>query len=255
MEGKVFLVGAGPGDPGLLTVRACAVIASADVILYDQLPGPEILASLPQSAEQIDCGKYGQSHILEQDSIEALMVERARAGKQVVRLKGGDPFLFGRGGEELETLRAHGVPVEVVPGVTSAIAVPAAVGIPVTHRRYASVVTIITGHEDPDKEGSSLDWAALAKVGGTLVVLMGVGNIGEIARVLLSHGKPPSTPVAIIERGYRKDQRVTTAPLNLIATRASEEGVKPPAVIVIGGVVDLYTQSDTIDLAHLGIGP
>ncbi len=239
MRGKVFLVGSGPGSPGLMTIRAQEVIQDADVILFDQLPGPEILSSLPERSEKIDCGKWGGDHTREQEEIEALMVRRAREGKTVVRLKGGDPFVFGRGGEELETLMAEGIPVEVVPGVTSAIAVPASVGIPVTHRRWASAVTIITGHEDPAKEESALDWGALARLQGTLVILMGVKNLPAIARELISHGRDPMTPVAVIERGFRPDQRVTSAPLGEIAETCSHAGVSPPAIIVIGEVVNL----------------
>ena len=168
------------------------------------------------------------------------MVERVKAGKTVVRLKGGDPFLFGRGGEEIETLRAHGISVEVVPGVTSAIAVPEMVGIPVTHRRYASQVTFITGHEDPTKPESALDWEVLSRLKGTLVILMGVKNLPAIAAALTANGKDPATPVAIIERGLRPDQRVTVGTLADIAEKARAAGVRPPAVIVIGGVVELY---------------
>jgi len=240
VTGKAYLVGSGPGGLGLLTMRAREVIDSADVVLYDQLPGEEILATLPRDAELIDCGKYGGNHTLEQDEIEALMVERVRAGKTVVRLKGGDPFLFGRGGEEVETLREHGIAVEVVPGVTSAIAVPEMVGIPVTHRRYASQVTFITGHEDPTKPESALDWEVLARLKGTLVILMGVKNLPAIAAALTANGKDPATPVAIIERGLRPDQRVTVGTIADIAGKARAAGVRPPAVIVIGGVVELY---------------
>ena len=240
MSGKVYLVGSGPGGEGLLTRRAREVIDSADVVLFDQLPGDEILASLPQSAEKIDCGKYGRNHTLEQDEIEALIVNRAKQGMNVVRLKGGDPFLFGRGGEELEAVRHAGIPVEMVPGVSSALAVPASVGIPLTHRKYASQVTILTGNEDPTKDKPALDWQLLAKSRGTIVILMGVANLCKIAKVLMMNGKPDSTPVAIIERGLRKDRRVTTGSLATIADRAEKNGVKPPAVIVIGDVVRLY---------------
>ncbi len=240
MTGKAYLVGSGPGGLGLLTIRAREVIDGADVVLYDQLPGEEILATLPRDAELIDCGKYGGSHTLEQNEIEALMVERVKAGKTVVRLKGGDPFLFGRGGEEIETLREHGISVEVVPGVTSAIAVPEMVGIPVTHRKYASQVTFITGHEDPTKPESALDWEVLSRLKGTLVILMGVKNLPAIAAALVKHGKDPATPVAIIERGLRPDQRVTVGTLADITDKARAAGFRPPAVIVIGGVVELY---------------
>jgi uroporphyrin-III C-methyltransferase len=240
MSGKVYLVGSGPGGEGLLTQRGRTVIDSADVVLFDQLPGEEILASLPSGAEKIDCGKYGSRHMLEQDEIETLIIDRAKKGLRVVRLKGGDPFLFGRGGEELESVRNAGIPVEMVPGVSSALAVPASVGIPLTHRKYASQVTILTGNEDPTKPEPALDWQLLAKSRGTIVILMGVANIGKIADVLIRNGKAGSTLVAIIERGLRRDRRVTAGPLAAIADMAQKNGVKPPAVIVIGDVVKLY---------------
>jgi uroporphyrin-III C-methyltransferase len=240
MSSKVYLVGSGPGGTGLLTQRAADIIEAADVIFYDQLPGEEILSSLPEKAEKIDCGKFGGKHTLEQHEIETLMVDRAQKGLTVVRLKGGDPFLFGRGGEEIETLRAAGIEVEMVPGVTSALAVPASVGIPVTHRKYASQVTILTGHEDPTKPKPALDWKLLAQSRGTIVILMGVANLKNIARALVTNGKSGETPVAIIERGLRKDRRVTTGPLATIGDMAVRAGVKPPAVIVIGDVVRLY---------------
>ncbi|MBP1929611.1 uroporphyrin-III C-methyltransferase [Methanolinea mesophila] len=243
-KGKVYLVGSGPGGMGLLTVRAMEVIAGAEVILFDQLPGEEILSALPAHAEKIDCGKYGNRHTLEQEEIEDLMVRYAREGKQVVRLKGGDPFVFGRGGEEMEVLRMNDIQVELVPGVTSAVAVPGAVGIPLTHRKYASQVTILTGHEDPTKPESALDWELLARGRGTIVILMGVKNLPMIAGALVANGKDPETPVAIIERGLRKDQRVTTGPLREIGAIAGDAGVKPPAVIVIGDVVRLYREGD-----------
>jgi uroporphyrin-III C-methyltransferase len=240
MKGKVYLVGSGPGGTAFLTQRGRAVIDRADVVLFDQLPGDEILATLPARAEKIDCGKYGGKHTLEQEAIEALMVDRAKKGKIVVRLKGGDPFLFGRGGEELETVRAAGIIVEMVPGITSALAVPASVGIPLTHRKYASQVTVLTGNEDPTKPGPALDWELLAKSRGTIVILMGVANLAKIVDALIRNGKPEKTLVAIIERGLRVDRRVTTGTLATIAAMAETAGVKPPAVIVIGDVVKLY---------------
>ena len=244
MKGKVYLVGSGPGAEGLLTQRGRDVIDRAEVVLYDQLPGEDILATLPAGAEKIDCGKFGGKHNLEQDEIEALMVDRAQKGKMVVRLKGGDPFLFGRGGEELETVRAAGIEVEMVPGISSALAVPASVGIPLTHRKYASQVTVLTGNEDPTKAEPALDWELLAKSRGTIVILMGVANLGKIAGVLVKNGKPAGTKVAIIERGLRKDRRVTTGTLETIAGEAKKAGVKPPAVIVIGDVVNLYDPAE-----------
>lgn len=240
MTGKVFLVGSGPGGLGLLTAKAREVIDSADVILYDQLPGEEVLSTLPATAEKIDVGKYGGCHTMKQADIEALLVAKAKAGGNVVRLKGGDPFLFGRGGEEMETLREHGIAVEVVPGVTSGIAVPECVGIPVTHRSWASQVTFVTGHEDPEKEVSSIDWKWLAGSPGTIVIFMGVKNLPVIAELLIENGKAPETKIAVIERGFRKDQRVTCATLADIGEVAARVGVKPPAIIVIGEVVSLY---------------
>lgn len=240
MTGKVYLVGSGPGGLGLMAMRAQEVLEAADIILFDQLPGEEVLSSLPKTAEKIDVGKYGSRHTLEQDEIEDLMVKFAKEGKRVVRLKGGDSFLFGRGGEEMETMREHGIPVEVVPGITSAIAVPECVGIPVTHRKWASQVTMLTGHEDPTKEESALNWRWLAKSPGTLVILMGVKNLPQITAALMDGGMDAAKPVAIIERGMRADQRVTVGTLTDIAEKASAVGVRPPAIIVIGEVVSLY---------------
>ena len=251
MNGKVYLVGSGPGGTGLLACRARTVIDRADVVLYDQLPGEEILSSLPSHAELIDCGKYGGRHTLEQDEIEEMMVDRAKQGKNVVRLKGGDPFLFGRGGEELEAVRAAGIDVEMVPGISSALAVPASAGIPLTHRKYASQVTILTGHEDPAKPAPALDWKLLAQSRGTIVILMGVANLPKIADALILHGKNAGTPVAVIERGLRKDRRVTVGTLATIAAKAKRSRVKPPAVIVIGDVVKLYNP-DVPDLIPVG---
>ena len=240
MTGKVYLVGSGPGGLGLLTFRAREVIDAADIILYDQLPGEEIISSLPESAEKIDVGKYGGCHTMNQEDIEALLVKFAGEGKTVVRLKGGDPFVFGRGGEEMETLRKYGIEVEAVPGITSGIAVPESVGIPVTHRDFASSVTFITGHEDPKKEVSSIDWAWLAGTPGTIVIYMGVKNIPVIAEKLIGNGMSEKTKVAVIENGFRKNQRVTCTVLDELADRAERVGFKAPAIIVIGEVVSLY---------------
>ena len=241
MTGKVYLVGSGPGGLGLMTFRAREVIDSADVILYDQLPGEEILKSLPDVLK-IDVGKYGGNHTKEQDEIELLMVKYAKEEKTVVRLKGGDPFMFGRGGEEMETLRKYGIRVEMVPGVTSAIAVPECVGIPVTHRKFASQVTFLTGHEDPLKKDSAINWKWLAESPGTIVILMGVKNLPNITKALIENGMNKEKPVAIIERGLRPDQRVTVGTLETISEIAKETGVKPPAIIVIGEVVTLFEE-------------
>ena len=241
MTGKVYLVGSGPGGLGLMTYKAREVIGLADVILYDQLPGDEIIASLPD-VEKVDVGKYGGCHTKEQDEIEKLMVKYAKEGKVVVRLKGGDPFLFGRGGEEMEYLRDHGVEVGMVPGITSGIAVPECVGIPVTHRDFASQVTFLTGHEDPAKEKSAIDWRWLAGTNGTLVILMGVKNLPKITASLAENGMNTDRPVAIIEKGLRPDQRVTIGTLENISEKAEKTGVRPPAIIVIGDVVSLYRE-------------
>ena len=215
------------------------MIDKADVILYDQLPGEEIISSLPPAAEKIDVGKWGGCHTMKQEDIESLMVRLAGEGKTIVRLKGGDPFVFGRGGEEMETLRSHGISVEAVPGITSGIAVPESVGIPVTHRDFASSVTFITGHES-EKEVSSIDWVWLAKTPGTIVIYMGVKNIPQISARLIENGMSASTKVAVIENGFRENQRVTCVTLEELPKAAVRVGFKAPAIVVIGEVVSLY---------------
>lgn len=237
--GKVYLVGSGPGHPGLATIRAIEVLKKVDVVIYDHLVGKDIMGMIPPGVERIDAGKCGSRHKLQQDDINELMAKRALAGQTVARLKGGDPYLFGRGGEEAEFLLAKGVKVEVVPGVTSALAVPAAAGIPVTHRDFASAVTIVTGHDSPTKKGGRVDWAGIAHLDSTIVVLMGMKNLGRIAARLMSEGKPGDTPVAIIEKGTRSDQVVTVGDLKTIHRKAREAGAKAPAIIVIGDVVRL----------------
>lgn len=240
--GKVYLVGSGPGDPELLTLKARRLIDSADVVVYDQLPGKMILDSIPAGTEKIDAGKYAGDHTLKQDEINTVIIEKAKEGKNVIRLKGGDPYMFGRGGEEAQELVEAGIEFEIVPGITSAIAVPAYAGIPVTHRDHASMVTFITGHEDPTKDESALDWETLAKFDGTIVIFMGVKmlerNVGELIR----NGKDPQTPVALIERGTRPDQRVTVGVLENIASLAEERKVRAPAITVIGNVVKLHDE-------------
>lgn len=235
--GKVYLVGSGPGDPELLTLKARRLIDTADVVVYDQLPGKAILDSIPESTEKIDAGKYAGDHKLSQWETNELLVEKAKEGKMIVRLKGGDPYLFGRGGEEAEELVKAGIEFEVVPGITSAIAAPAYAGIPVTHRDYASMVTFITGHEDPTKDKSALDWETLAKFDGTIVILMGVKMLERNVGELMKYGKDPATPVALVERGTRPDQRVTTGTLETIVGLAKERRVKAPAITIIGDVV------------------
>ena len=238
--GKVYLVGSGPGDPELLTMKARRLIDTADVVIYDQLPGKAILDSIPQNTEKIDAGKFAGDHRLSQWETNELIVEKAKEGKMIVRLKGGDPYMFGRGGEEAEVLVEAGVEFEVVPGITSAIAAPAYAGIPVTHRDHASMVTFITGHEDPTKDETALDWETLAKFDGTIVIFMGVKMLGRNTGELLKFGKDPKTPVALIERGTRPDQRVTIGTLETIADIAKEQGVKAPAITLIGNVVKLH---------------
>jgi uroporphyrinogen III methyltransferase/synthase len=235
----VYLVGAGPGDPGLITVKGLGLLRQADVVVYDQLASPALLKEAKASAELLYVGKKAGAHALPQGGINELLVQKAAAGLMVVRLKGGDPFVFGRGGEEAEELAAAGIPFEIVPGVTSAVAVPAYAGIPVTHRRYTTLVTFITGHEDPTKDASTIPWAALGHNPGTLVFLMGVKNLGENCRQLVQAGRAPETPAAVIEKGTMLAQRTVVGTLATIAERAREAGIKPPAVLVVGGVVDL----------------
>ena len=238
-KGLVYLVGAGPGDPGLITVKGLACLQKADVVIYDRLVSPALLGEAPRGCELIDAGKSPQGHTLPQKAINALLVEKALAGKVVVRLKGGDPFLFGRGGEEAEALAEAGVPFEVVPGVTSAIAAPAYAGIPVTHRDHTSTFTVVTGHEDPTKADSSIDWQKLATGVGTLVFLMGVGNLPKIVAKLIEHGRDPRTPVAIVQQGTEARQKTVTGTLADIVERAREADIKPPAVTIVGEVVRL----------------
>jgi uroporphyrinogen III methyltransferase/synthase len=231
----VYLVGAGPGDPGLLTRRGGDLLASADVVVYDRLASPALLGLAPNHAELVDVGKAPGRAAMSQDDINALLVARGQAGLEVVRLKGGDPFVFGRGGEEAEACIAAGVPFEVVPGITSAIAAPAYAGIPVTHRTVSTHVTIVTGHEDPTKGTTDVDWEALARAGGTLVILMGAGRLRDITKRLLDGGRDPATPVAAVRWGTRPDQQTVRSTLAAIA----DAGVEAPSAIVVGAVAGL----------------
>ncbi|MGI8957580.1 MAG: uroporphyrinogen-III C-methyltransferase [Chthoniobacterales bacterium] len=242
--GRCYLVGAGPGDLGLATLRAKQLVERAEVVVYDYLCNPEILQWAPETAEIIYAGKKAGAHTLNQDEINALLVEKARAGKRVVRLKGGDPFLFGRGGEEAQALAAASIPFEVVPGVTSAIAAPAYAGIPVTHRGMTSHVTFFTGHEDPEKTESSLDFEALAKLGGTQVMLMGVERIEAIAQQMQEHGARADLPVALIRWGTTGRQEVIRGTLRDIGQRVAEQNFAPPAVAIFGEVVSLGKELD-----------
>jgi len=249
--GIVYLVGAGPGDPGLLTLRGLECLRAADVVVYDYLANPELLAHAPGAAERIYVGKKAGAHTMKQEDINALLVERGLAGRCVVRLKGGDPFVFGRGGEEALALRRAGVAVEIVPGVTSGIAAPAYAGIPVTQRGMTSVLSLVTGHEEPGKEESALDWAALARGGGTLVFYMGVGNLPAIARQLVANGRPAGTPVALISRGTLPVQQVVEGTLETIVERVATAGLKPPAITVVGEVVSLRRELAWVELRPL----
>ncbi|MDQ1382531.1 MAG: uroporphyrinogen methyltransferase / synthase [Actinomycetota bacterium] len=231
----VYLVGAGPGDPGLLTRRGEAVLRAADVVVYDRLAPRALLELARPDAELIDVGKAPGDAPMSQTDINDVLVDRGAAGREVVRLKGGDPFVFGRGGEEAEACIAAGVPFEVVPGITSAIAAAAYAGIPVTHRRVSTSFTVVTGHEDPTKGGSDTDWDALAKTGGTLVILMGAGRVAEIAEALIAGGRADGTPVAAVRYGTRPDQRTVRATLATIA----DIGVEPPSAIIVGAVAAL----------------
>lgn len=238
-RGKVYLVGAGPGDPGLITVRGLDCLRSADVIVYDRLIDDSLLDAAPPEAEKIYVGKGRGHHAKEQKDVNQLLVKKAREGKTVVRLKGGDPFVLGRGGEEAEALAMNHVPFEVVPGVSSALAVPAYAGIPVTHRRLVSSFTVITGHEDTKKGKSSISWDKISTGSDTLVFLMGMGNLAHIVHQLIKNGKPPSTPVAVISQGTSPRQRTVVGTLEDIVGRTEAESFEPPAVIVVGEVVRL----------------
>ena len=235
--GKVYLIGAGPGDPGLFTLKGKRCLEEADVVVYDYLANPRLLRYAKPNAELIYVGKQADQHTLPQEEIGRLLVARASQGKVVARLKGGDPFIFGRGGEEAEELAAAGIPFEVVPGVTSAVAAPAYAGIPLTHRDFTSTVAFVTGHEDPAKEETSIAWDKIATGIGTLVFFMGVGQLPEIVAKLTRHGRSPLTPAAVIRWGTRAEQEVVTGTLADLADKC--RGMKPPALIVVGEVVAL----------------
>jgi uroporphyrinogen III methyltransferase/synthase len=238
-KGKVFLIGAGPGDTGLFTIKGMECLRRADVVVYDELANRELLGLAREGAELLYVGKKAGNHSLPQEGINDLIVSKAIEGKDVARLKGGDPFIFGRGGEEAQQLARAGISFDVVPGVTSAIAVPAYAGIPLTHRDFTSTVAFVTGHEDPSKEGSRIAWEHLAHAAGTIVFLMGVGNLERICSELIRAGRPPATPVAVIERGTLAVQRTVTGSLESIGTIARDAGIRPPSIIVVGEVVGL----------------
>ncbi|MEV7423059.1 uroporphyrinogen-III C-methyltransferase [Streptomyces sp. NPDC091212] len=235
----VALVGGGPGDPDLITVRGRRLLAEADVVIADRLGPRDLLNELPPHVELIDAAKIPYGRAMAQEAINDALIEHAKAGKAVVRLKGGDPFVFGRGMEEAHALAAAGIACTVVPGISSSISVPGAAGIPVTHRGVAHEFTVVSGHVAPEDERSLVDWAAVARLRGTLVVLMGVDKIGSIARALMEHGKAPDTPLALIQEGTTAAQRRVDATLATVAEVVRAEEVRPPAVIVIGDVVAL----------------
>ena len=236
--GKVFLVGAGPGDPKLLTVRAIELLKQADTVIYDRLVGESILNLAPEKAEKLYVGKRTGKHEVPQDKITELIIEKALEGGRVVRLKGGDPFIFGRGGEEAEALVEKGIEFEVVPGVSSAVAAPMYAGIPLTHRDYAASVAIITGHRAGDAE-KVIDWAKIAHVVDTMVILMGIESLEAIMQKLIDGGVNPDTPAAIVESGTLQQQRTIISKISTLAKEAEEKHVKPPAVIIIGEVANL----------------
>ncbi|MFG2499070.1 uroporphyrinogen-III C-methyltransferase [Streptomyces sp. NPDC048441] len=239
----VALVGGGPGDPDLITVRGRRLLAEADVVIADRLGPRDLLDELPPHVEVIDAAKIPYGRFMAQEAINNALIEHAKQGKSVVRLKGGDPFVFGRGMEEAQALAEAGIPCTVVPGISSSISVPGAAGIPVTHRGVAHEFTVVSGHVAPDDERSLVDWPSLAKLRGTLVVLMGVDKIGRIAETLTAHGRSPETPVALIQEGTTAAQRRVDATLSTVAAQVAAHEVKPPAVIVIGDVVNVGPHS------------
>ncbi len=243
--GKVYLVGAGPGDPGLITVRGKYLLERAQVVVYDYLASRKLLKHVPSDAEFIYAGKKGGAkHMHTQEEINQMLVDHALAGKIVVRLKGGDPFIFGRGGEELEKLFEANVPFEVVPGVTSATAAATYAGIPITHRNYTASVAFLTGHEDPTKENSNIDWEKLATGAGTIVVYMGIKNLPIIVDNLLKHGRDPKTPVAVVRWASTPEQRTVVGSLDTIKDVVKDAGIKPPSLIIVGEVVKLRNTID-----------
>ncbi len=237
--GKVYLVGAGPGDPGLITVKGKKCIEEADVILYDRLINKELLNYAKDDAELIYCGKLPDYHLMKQETINHFLVKNAKKGKMVTRLKGGDPFVYGRGGEEAEELAKHGVEFEIVPGITSGIAAPAYAGIPVTHREHSSTFAFVTGHRRKDKEEDDLRWESLAKGIDTLAIYMGVKNLPYICEQLLKHGRPASTPVALVHWGTIEEQQTVTGTLNSIVEIVEKSEIKNPSMIIVGEVVRL----------------
>ncbi|HEV3257406.1 MAG TPA: uroporphyrinogen-III C-methyltransferase [Gemmataceae bacterium] len=235
----VFLVGAGPGDPGLLTLRAAECLAQADLVLYDRLVPARCLDLAPPAAERVCVTELADRHVERCSLVHDTLIAAAREGKRVVRLKGGDPFVFGRGGEEAEALRQAGIPYEVVPGVTSGLAAAACAGIPLTHRDHASAVALVTGHENPAKQESALDWSLLARFPGTLVIYMGIAHLPKLVHALVAHGKPADTPAAAVQWATTADQRTVEAPLGDLAAAVRAAGLAAPAIVLVGPVVAL----------------
>jgi uroporphyrin-III C-methyltransferase len=259
VSGVVYLVGAGPGDPELMTVRGLRCLQRADVVVYDRLASPALLDEAPAHARRIYAGKSAGRHALRQEEINALLVRHARAGRTVVRLKGGDPFVFGRGGEEALACAEAGVDWQVVPGVTSPVAVPGAAGIPLTHRGIAGCFAVVTGHCAGDgRIDGRMDWSALARI-DTLVVLMGLERLGEIAGLLLANGRSPETPAAVVAHGTLPDEQVVVATLGELAARVEELGIESPATVVVGEVVRLREQllalTETAEIAETSTEP
>lgn len=240
--GKVYLVGAGPGDPGLMTIKGKSLLEHSDVVVYDALVSPQVLQMINPKAEKIYAGKRSGRHSLPQEEITALLTAKAREHAVVVRLKGGDPFIFGRGGEELEDLITQGIPVEVVPGVTAGVAVPAYAGIPLTHRKYSSSVAFVAGHQATPGPGWAVNWSALAQGAQTLVIYMGVQQLPQIVASILEAGRSPETPIALIRWGTTPQQQTLLADLGTVVERVAQENFDPPAIIVVGEVVG-FSQS------------
>jgi len=241
IQGKVYLVGAGPGDPGLMTLKGKTLLECADVVLYDALVSPQILAMINPAAEQINAGKRSGRHSLLQTETTQLLIDKAQTHAVVVRLKGGDPFVFGRGGEEMEDLLNAGVSVEVIPGITSGIAAPAYAGIPLTHRNYSSSVTFVTGHESAGKYRPAINWRAIAQASETIVIYMGIHNLPYITEQLFAADLSPETPIALVRWGTRPEQEELIGTLGNILQKIEETGFEAPAIAVIGNVVNLHS--------------
>lgn len=246
MNGKVYLLGSGPGDPELLTVKADRILRTVDVIFHDRLVSDQIVRNLPEAIDRVDCGKKAGRHKLSQDEINEKLYEEATQGRDVARLKGGDPLVFGRGGEEYRFLQDHGIPVEIVPGITAATAAASELGIPLTDRHVASEVTFLTGHEAPKKSADELDWDCMATCRKTLVIYMGVNQLPNITETLVEKGRDPETPALAVEKATSDQQRILNGTLETLPAKAETKNLEPPALIVIGEVGDFFTDLDTL---------